>query len=614
MELRGGPLKSRFLVHTGALALSLLVPGAALAQGVAIDHTEVGCIVAGKYPKMNACFAPASLVKKARVYFRPETLSTWYYVEMIADAPCFSGVLLKPSKALIDKKIFYYVDVQGGGTGRTPEYAPVVVASEEQCRSRLPVAPLSATGPAAVYPSFPTGFVGGAGLSTGVVAGGVAAAAVVTGGALLLADDDGTAATTPGTVPATNPPATAPPATVPPETVPPGRPTALVVACQASPRTGEAPLRVDFATFPSGGTGVYEFLWSFGDGASSTNPNPAHTFLTAGVFDSTVRVVSGDETASCSRPITVTTPPAPAPSPSASPSASPSPASFKLRVSLTGSGTGTVTGPGINCPGDCDEFYAPGTVVTLTATPASTPPTVFKQWTGDCTGSGPCVVTMSADKSVAAHFELIRTLTVQAGANSDIAGSVTSNPPGITCTWVPPVPCTDTAPYVNGTTVTLTVTTAGMTINWGGACLGATGAVCNVLMNADKLATVDTLRLFHADEKAAAAPLAWSTQLEVPDGEGQVVMNGRMAAAVRPGLAAMAAEGRKGANRMEAVLVRGAGRPGTWRFDFSGQAAFKPGSLRVVAGTVAVITGDAVVFRLQGKSGERVVFTFEVED
>ena len=609
-------MKSRFLLRTGAFALSLLTPMAALAQGVVIDHKEIECVVAGKYPKMNACFAPASLVKKARVYFRPETLSTWYYVEMTSDAPCHSGVLLRPSKALIDKRIFYYLDVQGGGTGRTPEYAPIVVASEEDCKNKLAIAPLSATGPAAVFPSFPVGFIGGGGVSTGVIGGGVAAVALVTGGAILLTNDDSTAATTPATVPGTNPPAT-----LPPVTEPPNRPSALVITCQAAPRRGEAPLRVDFATFASGGTGTYEFLWSFGDGASSTNPNPAHTFLSAGVFDSTVRVLSGDQIAACSRPVTVTPPPAPGPSPSASPSASPSPSpspsptTFTLNVSLTGSGTGVVTGPGINCPGACTATYPVGTVVTLTATPASPPPTVFKQWTGDCTGTvNPCVLTMTANKNVVADFELLRTLTVQAGGpSSDIAGSVTSNPAGITCSWPPGQTCTTSFPFPNGTTVTLTVVTGGMTINWGGACTGTTGPVCNVLMNANQLVIINTLRLFQADTKASAPPLAWSTQLEVPDGEGQVVVNGRIASAVRPGLAAMAAEGRTGANRVEAVLVRGAGRSGTWRFDFSGPSAFKAGSLRVVAGTVALVTGDTVVFRLEGKPGERVVFTFEVD-
>ena len=38
--------------------------------GVVIDHKAVGCIVAGKFPKMNACFSPNSAVARARVYFR----------------------------------------------------------------------------------------------------------------------------------------------------------------------------------------------------------------------------------------------------------------------------------------------------------------------------------------------------------------------------------------------------------------------------------------------------------------------------------------------------------------------------------------------------------------
>lgn len=610
---------TKALVRSGALALASLFPAGALAQGIAVEHAEVGCIVAGKYPKMNACFAPVSLVGKARVYFRPETVPTWYYVEMTSDAPCFTGVLLRPSKALIDKKIFYYVDVQGAGTGRTPEYGPVVVASEEECESRFPIAPISATGPAAVYPSFPTaGFIGGGGVSTGVVAGGVAAAALVAGGAVLLTDDD-TPATTPATVPATNPPATAPTTTT--TTLPdgPGRPAPLVVACQASPRTGDAPLRVQFATFPNGGTGTYEFSWSFADGGSSNNPNPAHTYLSPGVFDATVRVTSGEESVTCSRAITVTarpTPgPGPSPSPSASPSPSPSPTTFTLNVSLTGSGTGVVTGPGINCPGDCTETYASGAPVTLTATPSSPPPTAFKQWLGDCTGSGACNLVMNSDKSVTAQFEVLHTLTVQAGISSNVDGAVTSNPAGITCNWAPSVPCTDTAPFLNGAVVTLTVTTGPtFVVRWAGACNGVPNGTptCDVLMDSNKTVIVDTTRTFTADGRASAAPLAWSTQLEVPEAEGNVVMNGRISSAVGPGLAAMTSEGRTGANRIEAVLVRGAGRPGTWRFDFSGQPAFRSGSLRVIAGTVALVTGDSVVFRLQGRPGERIVFTFEV--
>ncbi len=390
----------------------------------------------------------------------------------------------------------------------------------------------------------------------------------------------------------------------------------LVVACEATPRSGEAPLRVEFATFPSGGTGTYEFLWTFGDGESSPNPNPAHTFLTDGVFDSTVRVVSGEQTATCSRPITVGPLATPAPPTLPSPSTPPSPITFKLQVVVVGSGTGVVTSvpAGIDCPGDCDEMFAPGTVVTLTATPAGSPPSSFTGWTGHCTGTGPCVVTMDSNRNVVAHFERAWTLTVQAGANSDVAGSVTSNPGGITCSWAPLVPCTDTGPFVNGTTVTLTVATSGLTIVWGGACLGTTGAVCNVTITADTLVTIDTRILFQGGTQKPAVPLALSlsSHLEIAEGEGQVVANGRVASAVRPGVSAIATDGRTGFNHVEGVLVRGAGRPGFWRFDFSGHAGFTPGSLRVIAGTVSVITGNTVIFSLQGKPGERVAFTFEV--
>jgi hypothetical protein len=695
---------SRFLVRAGVLVLAFFAPAAAIAQGVAIDHKEIGCIVAGKYPKMNACFTPASAVKKARVYFRPETLSTWYYVDMVSDAPCYSVALARPGKILIDKRMYYYVDVQGIGSARTPEYAPLIVASAEDCKSRLPVAPLSATGPAAVFPSLPGGglFLGAGLSSPAVVAGGVAAAALVAGGAVALTNENTPEPPPPPppSVVVTNPPATPSPLTPSPVIVPPGGP--LAVACQATPRTGDAPLRVDFATFSSGGTGTYEFLWSFGDGDTSANPNPAHTFLSAGVFNATVRVASGAEITSCSRPITVTTPPTAPP-----PTAPTPPTTFKLTVGLTGSGTGTVTGPGVNCPVDCNETYPAGTVVTLTATPDSA--STFIGWSGACSGTGPCTLAMNADQSVTARFEpKLTTATLTVAITGSGTGSVTAPLGiGINC----PGDCTET--YPTGTVVTLTATPARAStfMGWSGACSG-TGP-CTVTMNADQSVTakfdltpipftltvaiigsgtvtdlpgtgincptdctetypagtvisltatptviVVALNIFRQwtgdctgtvnpcvlamdGNKSVTAEfgigpppssfllsgigrpptslepglgVSLSTTLEVPDGEGQVILNGRIASAVTPGLRAMSAEGVRGANRVEAMLVRGAGRSGTWRFDFSGQAAFKRGSLRVVAGTVALLTGDTVVFRLQGKPSERIVFSFEVDD
>ena len=48
--------------------------------------------------------------------------------------------------------------------------------------------------------------------------------------------------------------------------------------------------------------------------------------------------------------------------------------------------------------------FCAGTSVTLTATP--NPDSAFTGWSGDCTGTGPCDLTMDADKSVTAVFDL----------------------------------------------------------------------------------------------------------------------------------------------------------------------------------------------------------------
>ena len=65
-----------------------------------------------------------------------------------------------------------------------------------------------------------------------------------------------------------------------------------------------------------------------------------------------------------------------------------------LTVQTQGTGTGTVTGPGINCPGDCTKTYPDGQPVILTASAAGG--SSFGGWSGACSGSGPCQLTMDA--------------------------------------------------------------------------------------------------------------------------------------------------------------------------------------------------------------------------
>ena len=62
-------------------------------------------------------------------------------------------------------------------------------------------------------------------------------------------------------------------------------------------------------------------------------------------------------------------------------------------------------GGGTTNPAVGVHAYADGTVVAVTATPATG--YAFTSWSGACTGAGACSVTMDADKTVTANFTQI---------------------------------------------------------------------------------------------------------------------------------------------------------------------------------------------------------------
>jgi FG-GAP-like repeat/Divergent InlB B-repeat domain/Domain of unknown function DUF11 len=83
----------------------------------------------------------------------------------------------------------------------------------------------------------------------------------------------------------------------------------------------------------------------------------------------------------------------------------PPPGQVTLQVIPTGRGSGTVTSSpaGITCGTDCSEFLSSGTGVTLTAVANSG--SLFLGWSGGgCSGSGPCVLTLTANTTVSAIF------------------------------------------------------------------------------------------------------------------------------------------------------------------------------------------------------------------
>jgi len=81
------------------------------------------------------------------------------------------------------------------------------------------------------------------------------------------------------------------------------------------------------------------------------------------------------------------------------------PTTYRLTVTKNGTGIGTVTSDpaGIDCGSDCSHDFGLETVVTLTATPAAG--STFAGWSGDCSGTADCTVTMSAPRSVRATFD-----------------------------------------------------------------------------------------------------------------------------------------------------------------------------------------------------------------
>ncbi|MGH2900494.1 MAG: InlB B-repeat-containing protein, partial [Solirubrobacteraceae bacterium] len=161
-------------------------------------------------------------------------------------------------------------------------------------------------------------------------------------------------------------------------------------------------------------------------------------------------------------------------------------AAQELVVSRTGTGTGTVQSApgGISCGAACTKQFPFGTLVTLTAAADST--SSFTGWSGACSGTGSCQVTMAGAVAVNAAFALKQfPLTVaRAGTGT---GVVTSAPAGITCG----ADCTEL--YDLGTAVTLTaMPSSGSTfVGWSGACTG-TGTCQVTIANATSVTATFT--------------------------------------------------------------------------------------------------------------------------
>ncbi|MEN9681417.1 MAG: hypothetical protein RLZZ627_1310 [Pseudomonadota bacterium] len=146
-----------------------------------------------------------------------------------------------------------------------------------------------------------------------------------------------------------------------------------------------------------------------------------------------------------------------------------------LSVSVAGSGSVTSAPTGISCTANCNSTFAPGTSVSLTATPASG--AQFTGWSGACSGTtSSCSVNLANPALVTANFSQPSfALTVSKNGN----GSVTSTPSGIDCGAI----CSAT--FTSGATVNLTAipATGYLFSGWSG-CTSSSGPSCSVTLSA----------------------------------------------------------------------------------------------------------------------------------
>ncbi|WP_041973793.1 chitobiase/beta-hexosaminidase C-terminal domain-containing protein [Geobacter sp. OR-1] len=78
-------------------------------------------------------------------------------------------------------------------------------------------------------------------------------------------------------------------------------------------------------------------------------------------------------------------------------------AAYRLDIVIDGTGKGTVTSPafGISCNSTCWGVYDNGSAITLSIDPDYS---IFTGWSGACTGTGTCSVTLLSNTSVTATF------------------------------------------------------------------------------------------------------------------------------------------------------------------------------------------------------------------
>ena len=155
---------------------------------------------------------------------------------------------------------------------------------------------------------------------------------------------------------------------------------------------------------------------------------------------------------------------------------------WQLSVSQAGSGNGSVTVNGVDCGGTCSVSLDENTAVALRATAGSG--SFFTGWSGACTGTEPCNLTMTADQTVVATF-VPTSQQFALDVTTTGAGTVVSSPNGIRCGKQ----CSQSYPVGTPVTLSIKITKKELFLGWTGACApSGTQTTCTLLMLDNQLA------------------------------------------------------------------------------------------------------------------------------
>ena len=155
--------------------------------------------------------------------------------------------------------------------------------------------------------------------------------------------------------------------------------------------------------------------------------------------------------------------------------------SFTLSVTVSGTGTVTSSPPGISCSaGPCGASFPSGTSVTLTASGGT-----LTAWSGACSGSAGCTVSMTANQSLTATF-VAQTFALTVSpvpTNGAITGT------GISCGTGTLGDCAQSV--ASGTSLVLTASPAtGYRVAAWAGCQSVSGAQCSVQMTQTRTVSV----------------------------------------------------------------------------------------------------------------------------